>query len=597
MPITLLTATPTITAETVTTEPFLEKLGLRGKRLILTFGLIAPSKGIENMIAAMPSIVALHPDAHYLIVGATHPHVRKHSSEVYRQSLIDLAANLGVSDNVGFVDRFVSIDELTDFLQASSIYVTPYLTKEQITSGTLAYAFGSGKAVVSTPYWHAEELLAEGRGILVPFRNPEALAREIGALLGDPDRLESVQSRSFEAGLKMVWPVIGREYVDVFEEALGASRIMLRGLPASKTSEGALESFENELMLNHLLVLTDDTGILQHANYTVPNRYEGYCTDDNARLAIVGVKLESEPNHAGLGVWLQHKALSFMQHAWNPENGRMRNFMGYDRVWLEQVGSEDSHGRALWALGVLTDESSIPGVRAVAKGLFLKGLPGVEQFTSPRAIAFALLGLDKVLASSYCVECFRMVEILGKFLSDLHKKTADSSWPWYENGLAYDNARLPQAMLAAGCMLGDDDMIANAKASLRWLIEVQTDPDGNFLPIGSNGFYSKGGARATHDQQPLEAAATVDACFDVYQLTGDAFWQHEARRAFDWFHGGNTERKCLIDASTGGCKDGLEEGGLNHNQGAESTLAFIASSLALTQFELVSMTRQRGFLG
>jgi len=582
--------------ERLDTTPFLEKLGLEGKRLILTFGLIAPDKGIENMISAMPSIVSAQPDAFYLVVGATHPNVRKQSGEAYRQSLVDLASSLGVSRHVGFVDRFVSLEDLTDYLQATSIYVTPYLKKEQITSGTLAYAFGSGNAVVSTPYWHAEELLADGRGVLVPFRDPVALADEIVKLLGDPKRLEAVQSRAYHAGLQMAWPSVGRQYVQTFEDAVTDSRSILPHFSAFPSSSG--NPGQERLALNHLLTLTDDTGILQHSTYSVPNRFEGYCTDDNARLAIVGALMENEPEHAALAIWLQHKGLSFLHHAFNSEEGRMRNFMRFDRGWIENFGSEDSHGRAMWALGVLTDASSVAGIRSVARDLFMQALPVVGSFSSPRACAFAILGMEKVLAAAYCPECLLMLAALANRLNGLYKFVSDSSWKWFELGLAYDNARLPQALMAAGHLLGNDEMIANSKEALTWLTEVQTDAFGNFLPIGSNGFYTKNGVRAIYDQQPLEAAATIDACSDAYGMTGDSYWKQEAHRAYAWFHGVNSESKSLIDESTGGCKDGLMRNCVNHNQGAESTLAYISSSLAITQLELASTVRRhKGFLG
>jgi len=375
--------------------PYLERFGLKGKKLILTFGLIAPDKGIQHMILAMPSIVERHPDAHYLVVGATHPHIKAHSGEEYRESLIDLTAELCVSNNVSFIDEFVPLEQLTDYLRATSIYVTPYLKKEQITSGTLAYAYGSGRAVVSTPYWHAEELLADGRGILVPFKDPQALAREVGGLLDHPDKLAEMQERAFEEGREMLWPVIGEEYVMAFDEAKEASRTLLPAFAMSVDQASREVCAEEDLGLDHLLALVDDTGIIQHATYCVPNRWEGYCTDDNARLAIVGARLEEHPAHTKLALSFQMKGLAFMQHAFNPQLGRLRNFMGYDRQWLENIGSEDSHGRAMWALGTLCDESSSTGIVSLAKELMLNCLPAASSLTSLRSMSFAILGLDR----------------------------------------------------------------------------------------------------------------------------------------------------------------------------------------------------------
>jgi len=578
-------------------EPFCADLGLQGKRLLLTFGLIAPDKGIEQMILAMPTIVKEHQSAFYLVVGATHPHIRAQFDEAYRTSLIELASTLGVSHNVGFIDRFVTIDELKIYLKATSIYVTPYLKVEQITSGTLAYAFGSGKAVVSTPYWHAEELLADGRGILVPFRDPEALAQEVNGLLSDAARLEEVQLRAFEAGQQMQWPVVGSAYVQTFREAMESSRTLFPDFDVPTSSEDEELEIDTELGLEHLLNITDDTGILQHATYSVPNRFEGYCTDDNARLAIVGARLDTQPGYARLAISLQHKGLSFLHHAFNEENGRMRNFMSYERRWYEVAGSEDSHGRATWALGVLMDDSSAAGIRAVAKDLFNSCLPVVEGFTSPRAMAFTLLGLNKALGSAYSEIWLDTIRSLAQRLDRLFREYADEQWTWFEDVLAYDNARLSHALLLAGYILEDDEMISHAVASLRWLVGVQTGPQGCFLPIGSNGFFRKGGPRAIYDQQPVEATATIDACSDAWRLTGDPFWRSEVWRAYRWFHGANSEGQSLIDDDNGGCKDGLMESRVNHNQGAESTLAFLSSVLSVIQMDGVVLRRENRYLG
>lgn len=352
-----------------------------------------------------------------------------------------------------------------------------------------------------------------------------------------------------------------------------------------------------ELNLEHLLNLTDSTGILQHSTHSIPNRFEGYCTDDNARLAIVGVQLEQDRTHAKLGIQLQHRGLSFLHHALNEENGRMRNFMTYNRTWLEEAGSEDSHGRAMWALGILTDGSSISGVRAIAEALFRKAMPAALKFTSPRAWAFAILGLDKVLSSTYCSKCVSVLAELANRLNSLFENAASRDWIWFEGKLAYDNARLPQALLNAGYLLNDQDMIANATAALQWLVDVQTGRNGCFLPIGSNGFYAQNGRRANYDQQPLEATATIEACYDAYTMTSEPEWIEEIHRAYAWFLGGNSEGRSLIDQDTGGCKDGLMESGVNDNQGAESTLAFLSSSLTYRLVQEESLIRNPRYLG
>ncbi len=574
-----------------------KEVDLTDKKLILTFGLIAPDKGIEHMILAMPAIVKAHPDAYYLVVGATHPNIRQQSGETYRASLVDLACELNVSQNIGFVDRFIDIGELTSYLQATSIYVTPYLKREQITSGTLAYAFGCGNAVVSTPYWHAEELLADGKGILVPFRDPNALSSEIVSLLSDPHRLEEVQARAYAEGRNMLWSAIGQEYVRVYSEAQESSRTLFPDFRVMHFPAPDDLSVDTTLGLEHLLTLTDDTGILQHATHSVPNRHEGYCTDDNARLAIVASRLELCEDHRRLARSLQHKALSFLHHAYNPRTEHMRNFMGFDRQWFEEKGSPDSHARSIWGLGVLLDESSSPGVRAVSRELFQRCLAASNEFIDLRSIAFTILGLAKALNSRFNEHWFALLHKLSLKLHQAFLDCATLEWAWFEGALTYDNARLPQALLIAGHLIEDENMVSDACIALTWLCDLQTDRFGCFHPIGSNGFMAKGGDRAYFDQQPVEAAAIVDACAEAYRILGDSFWKAEAWKAYRWFYGDNSEQICLVDEVTGGCRDGLMDKGVNENQGAESTLAYLASSLAVMQLERMELKSDKRYLG
>ena len=577
-------------------EPYLADLGLAGRKLILTFGLIAPDKGIEYMISAMPAICAKHPEAYYLIVGVTHPNVRAAHGEQYRQSLIDLVAELGMGSNVGFVDEFVSLDELGDFLMAAEIYVTPYLKKEQITSGTLAYAYGSGKAVVSTPYWHADELLADGRGLMVPYRDSAALAKEVCKLLSDPELLKAIQMRAYTDGQLMRWPAVASAYAEAFTDAQDQARSVLPKVAFSPDSNSDGSPMTFQFCLDHLRKMTDDTGILQHSTYSIPNRFEGYCTDDNARLAILGARLMPHSDDPGLALDLQHKGLSFLHHAFNESNGRMRNFLTYSRTWNEEVGSEDSHGRAIWALGVLLDESTHANIRAVAKDLFIKALPASETFLSNRGMAFTILGLDRALATEYSNEWLSAVTVLGNRLFDAYKSSSSPEWQWFEDIVCYDNARLPQALISAGCVLENDQMIAAGKVALGWLNGIQSSNLDCFMPIGSNGFYPRGGTRAIYDQQPLESAATIEACCEVYRLTGESAWRDETWKAYRWFLGGNIEAKSLIDSENGGCKDGLMEGGVNQNQGAESTIAFITSCLNMKIVEAIASRRGSRYL-
>ncbi len=556
------------------------QLGVQGRRVILTFGLLSPDKGIENVIEAMPAILARYPDTVYIVLGATHPHVKEQQGETYRLALENRAQKLGVASSMIFHNRFVSQAELVEFLSAADVYVTPYLKPEQITSGTLAYAVGSGKAVISTPYWYATELLADGRGILVPWRDPPAIAREVIGLFDDPYKAQAMRERAAAYGRNMAWPAVARSYVETFERARSEHSSRRRNVFLAKTL--AMRPAElPELNLSHLRVMTDDTGILQHGTFNVPRYDAGYCLDDNARALLLVTLMED----AGMESPIELRAFAsryaaFVSHAFNVEQGRFRNFMSYSRRWIEECGSEDSHGRALWALGTLVGRSVDPGRRSLASELFHVALPAVTGFSSPRAWAFALLGIEEYLR---VFEGDRNVEAACKAISHQllvrYRESRVHEWPWFEDRLTYCNARLPQALLVAGARTRNEEMITAGKQSLQWLADTQCTADGYFAPIGSNGFHTRGGPKAEFDQQPVEACAMVSACLDAQRVTGDASWMLHARRAFGWFLGQNQLQTSLYDPRTGGCRDGLHADRANENQGAESTLSFLLALL------------------
>ena len=552
-----------------------DRLGVHGKSVILTFGLLSPDKGIEYAIEALPAILEKFPDTVYVVLGATHPHVLRHG-DTYRLQLESRAQELGVDSNVIFHNRFVSIDELTDFLGAADIYITPYLNAEQITSGTLAYAIGSGKAVISTPYVYATELLADGRGILVPARDPAAIAQEVIGLLGDGPRRLAMRQRAAAWGKAMRWPAVARQYVKSFERARVDQAARLRTRFQAKTLATRSGDLP-ELNLEHLRLMTDDTGILQHAFFSVPRYSEGYCLDDNARALLLMALIEDAGELDGKSVRaLASRYLAFVSHGFDRASGRFRNFMTYNRGWNERIGSEDSQGRALWALGAVIGRSTDPGRQSLAGDLFHAALPPVSAFSSPRAWAYALLGIGEYLRAfkgDTTVEATRAQ--LADRLLVLYRDTQGPSWPWFEDQLTYSNPRLSQALIVSGGALANDEMTAAGLRSLEWLAEVQTTAGGYFAPVGSNGFFRRGETMARHDQQPVEACAMVSACLDALRISGDARWWQRARKAFGWFFGQNHLQQPLYDPRTGGCRDGLHADRVNQNQGAESTLSFL----------------------
>ena len=565
----------------VETDAYKDKFGVSGKKIILTFGLLSPGKGIEVVIDALPEIVKAHPQVIYMVVGATHPHLKAEQGEDYRNSLHMRANELGVSDHIIFHDRFVADEDLLEFIGVADIYVTPYPNEAQIISGTLAYALGMGKAVVSTPYWHAQELLADDRGRLVPFRDHGALARQVIDLLDHPDECRAIQERAYNYGRKMVWSNVGSRYLDTFAEA--KRQRLRKNVPEHQLETLALRQQRlPEIKLEYLRRMTDDTGMLQHAKYTVAERTHGYCVDDNARALIVAVTLQDlQPLDSALSD-LAAIYLGFLGHAFNGQTGRFRNFMSYERNWLEETGSEDSHGRALWGLGVAVSLGRDKGQVGFAVELFHRALEASEHFIHPRAIAFAIIGIHAFLCRfSGDSRAKRMRKILSDRLMEQFSDNATTDWPWCADDLSYDNARLPQALLLSGQWLPDREMLETGLRALDWLKQVQTDETGrHFAAIGNHGWLTRGGGKARFDQQPIEAAAMVDACIEAFNCTRDEEWIAYAYRCLNWYQGENDLGVTLCDYATGGCRDGLEAQGANENQGAESTLCWLMALLA-----------------
>lgn len=560
----------------VDSEFYKSQFGVEGRQVLFTFGLIGPGKGIEHVIEALPQIVQQHPKVVYLVLGATHPHLVAREGERYRLSLERLAEDRGVKEHVIFYNRFVSSDDLKEFIGATDIYVTPYLNEAQITSGTLAYVFGAGKAVVSTPYWHAQELLADDRGVLVPFRDSNAIAAGVCGILNDPERLERIRHAAYAMGRDMIWSAVGQRYVESFQHA----RSDRKATPRAAFAGWTLESRPYELpplRLDHIVRMTDGTGIFQHAIFNVPNFHEGYCTDDNARAFILCNLLDElggQPPAENLDR-LATSYLAFLAAALDYNSGRFRNFMDHGRQWLESAGSEDSHARALWAAGTGVGRSRNDGHRRLAAQLFERGLAVVEGFSSPRAWSFTLLGIHEYLRHfSTDARINSMRDALTGKLVTLWNANATEDWPWFEPAATYDNARLCQALILSGQWMPSAEALSIGLKSLRWLVSIQTTQERHFRPIGTNGFYERNGARAHFDQQPVEAQAMVAACHEAFRATQDRSWTVEAKRAFEWFLGRNDLGVPLYDSSTGGCADGLHDDRVNQNQGAESSLAF-----------------------
>ncbi len=568
-----------------------DRFGVEGKAVLLTFGLLSPNKGIENVIQALPQILSKHKNVVYMVAGATHPHILRREGDKYRASLQALAKEVGVESQVIFHDRFVSPEEMVEFIGAADIYITPYRYEAQVVSGTLAYALGAGKAIISTPYWHAIELLDDRRGALVPFQNPDAIASKAVELLDTPAIRHAMRKRAYIFAREMVWKRVAQGYMESF----GRVRSDRMETPRVQFAAREIPKLLNQLpalKLHHLKRMTDDTGMLQHSIFTIPNRREGYTTDDNARALIFSLQLgQMEKRDSGkINLSAETSALSylsFLEHAFNQGRGRFRNFLRYDRRWNEAVGSEDSHGRALWALGTVLGRSENEGLRGAAGRLFEFSLPAALEFSSPRAWAYSLLGIQEYL-NSYPGDrdAQKIRSALSRRLLEMYESIRRPDWKWFENVVAYGNARLPQALLLVGSACSDDRMVSAGLESLDWLLKIQRcEVNGHFVPIGSQGFCHQNGEKARFDQQPLEAAGAVSACLEAYRATSSRRWCSEAWAAFNWFLGENDLQTPLYDPVSGGCRDGLHPDRVNENQGAESTLSFLMArhEMALLQ--------------
>nr|WP_166475317.1 glycosyltransferase family 4 protein [Bradyrhizobium symbiodeficiens]QIP01019.1 glycosyltransferase [Bradyrhizobium symbiodeficiens] len=558
------------------------RLGFEQKSVILTFGLLSPNKGIDVMIDAMPSILRRCENAVYVVLGATHPNLVRNEGEAYREGLMARVRELGIDDHVVFLDRFADLATLLEFISMCDVYVTPYLNEAQMTSGTLAYSFGMGKPVVSTPYWHARELLADECGVLVPFGDAAAIGSEIANLLTDAARRQAMSRRAYAASRMMTWERVAERYAAVFETARQGHR--LKVFVRSDVGAPELRSpAPPDMQIGYFLSMCDDVGLFQHAVHSVPDRAHGYCVDDNARALLLACALNG-PGERPLPDVLTTRFAAFVQHAWNPDTRQFRNFMGFDRTWLEDRGSEDSHGRTLWALGEAARRDASPARRLWAAALFAQALSIAESFRSPRAWAFMLLGLD-----AYCavapddVHAREVRHSLADRLMSCLTSVETPDWIWFEEGLAYENARLPQALILTGMATQMPRYLDAGLRSLRWLMTQQTSAAGYFRPVGTAGFGEQRQPPRAFDQQPVEATATIAACLAAWRGEGDAEWKAMAMRAFAWFLGRNDLSVALADPVTGSCRDGLHPDRANENRGGESVVCYLLGLAEMRQ--------------
>lgn len=573
----------------VETSYYKHKFGMEGRKTILTFGLLNRNKGIENMLKAMPAIVEADPRALYIVLGATHPEVLRNDGEEYRFELQRIVEEMGLQDHVLFYNQFVSTEQLHRFLCAADIYVTPYLHRQQITSGTLAFAVGTGKVVVSTPYWAAEELLADGRGRLVGFNDPRQLAEAIIEVLSNEELAFTLRRKAYDYGRNITWPLIGKQYWQLFNSIPSTVTVTL---PREEKKWGSLKKLP-EPSLQHLREITDDTGLLQHAKFTIPDRRHGYCTDDNARAMVAMLQYNSQYPDPEIRQYI-HRYLSFVLHAQRPD-GTFYNFMGFDRQWIHYEPAHDSLGRALWALSIALCNPMFREMIPILKHAFRLSLPHISSL-SPRGRAYAIFGLAAYLKQfPGDSEPQLLLNQSADFLCDLYRRHSAPGWQWFEPVISYEGALLPHGLFTAFRVTDNKKYLQIALDTCRFLLD-STYNGKHFSFIGCHGWYPRGGPKASFDQQPIEAASTVLMLREAGEATGDGDYLHLQKEAFDWFLGRNDLQIPVYDFRTRGCYDGLEEKGVNLNQGAESMVCFLLALLSIvenfsTEKKLISRSR------
>ncbi|MDP1844426.1 MAG: glycosyltransferase [Sediminibacterium sp.] len=557
----------------------------KDKRIMLTFGLIGRSKGIETAIRALPAIVKKYPDFCYVIMGKTHPHVIRHSGEEYRNWLIQLAEELHVLEHIEFINEYVSEEKLVSSLLAADIYVTPYHNKAQITSGTLCYALGGGCAVFSTPYWHAEELLQNGNGILFEFGDHEALANGITEILDEPSKLKLLQQRAYNYGKTIAWPLISNAYIAIFHQLAALA------IHHEIHLESQYKLFDHPFNPEHLIRMTDDVGMIQHAHGCTPNYENGYCLDDNSRallLSMMAYQRFKDPIYIQLAI----RYLAFIDHMQH-NDGSFNNFMTFSKETLENDRSEDAFGRTIWALGYLVQYAPNDSLFQLGIELFQKSLIQVNLLKHCRGYTNCMLGLYHYIKRFPDQEKYaKLMADLANQLCDEFDKCSTENWHWFETAMTYDNGLLPAALYKAYELIGNDRFLNVANKSTAFLEHKCFKHDYLSL-IGNQRWYIMNEDYDLYAQQPIDAMAMVILYDCMYKLNQSKVASDKLQISFKWFLGYNDLDLPLYDTDTFGCNDGIEEFSINRNQGAESTIAYhLAWLIAAPYFEVDKKTTQ-----
>lgn len=565
-------------------EEDLSVLGsLEGKKVISTFGLLNFGKGVEFAIEALPQIVKEFPELVYLVLGTTHPVVMRREGPVYLNMLRKKAEDLGVSDHVHFYDSFIKTPDLLKFLQATDIYLALSQNPDQAVSGTLTYALGAGRPVISTAFMQAKEVVTSEVGYLIDFKNSNAIAHAVNTLFKDKAQLRSKSKAAYFRTRGMVWSNIALSYMHEFV--------------ALSPELSEKEKVIPPVNINHLKRMTDDFGIFQFAVLDKPNPLSGYTLDDNARSLVVsswlynsGSKYVVESKETEINQDLECLAktyLTFLERASN-ENGGFINYFNAikeeDPIQNNEENLEDSNARALWAVSELYVSKLSDELKQRAFVLFSKQVQKHKKTSSPRAAAFYIKSFSVWLSSNDVEEAFKstLIELItyyADFLMSILKDNETTDWVWFEDAMTYSNAILPESLFMAHKITGYMHFLDAAKRTLGFL--VSNSVEGKVcMPIGQAGWFKRGGVKEPFDQQPEEVSALVLALDTAYKITKDEEYISKKYCAFSWFLGNNLLNQVIYSHDTGGCYDGLGDQYINLNQGAESTVSYLLARIA-----------------
>ncbi len=545
-----------------TTRPK-QKLQLENKSVLTTFGLLSRGKGIEYVLKALPVAVKQFPQLVYLVLGETHPVVRRTEGESYRLELLSLVEKLNLKKHVKFFDQYLDLPDLLNFLKATDIYISTSINPNQAVSGTLSYALGAGRAVISTDFVQARELISENIGRVVPAKDSKVLEREIISLLSNPGKLKKMNRYAYEITRPMLWTNV----------ALGFSKIILE-LSPQLYPKGSLP----EINLTHLHYMSDNFGLFQFADLNKPNKKFGYTLDDNARALVVACALQENE--------LVEKYLNFISLCQLPD-GTFTNYLSHKKkeptVQNTQEDTEESYARALWGVCfVLNTPNLKPEVYSLAKGILLTALPNAHNLDHVRAKALTVKALALIYNSGVLKQNI-LQDLVDKHAKSLHnsfKENSNESWSWFDNSLEYNNAVLPESLFVASVVTKNRLYIKTAHKSLKFLVD-KTFTHKMYIPIGNETWHTQNQNRSQFDQQPEDPTAMVLALATAYKITHNEKYKKLAEVCFSWFLGNNILKMPLYNSLNGGCFDGLHPDRVNLNQGAESLVSYLLARIEI----------------